>query len=317
MKKKVVVFGGGTGISFLLRGLKQFPVDITAVITVSDNGRSTGKLREEFLMPAMGDIRKVLTNLSESDDKIKDMLEYRFDTYSDLDGHTVGNLIMVAMYNMTGSLKESIRVLSDFLHVSHKVLPLSEDYLTLSCETVDGDIIEGEDEVHNETRKFKRLFYNEEIHVDSEIITSIKEADLLVFSVGSLFTSIIPNLLSKDIINAIDESNARILYTCNAVSQPPETVNYTVGDHVAKINSYLGKRKVNAVIAAGEDHLPQEIVDKYISVENKKRVSVDKDYIKSLDCELIESDLLIIENNYIRHDSLKLATCIFNYLMRL
>jgi len=218
---------------------------------------------------------------------------------------------------MTGSLKESIRVLSDFLHVSHKVLPLSEDYLTLSCETVDGDIIEGEDEVHNETRKFKRLFYNEEIHVDSEIITSIKEADLLVFSVGSLFTSIIPNLLSKDIINAIDESNARILYTCNAVSQPPETVNYTVGDHVAKINSNLGNRKVNAVIAAGEAHLPQEIVDKYISVENKKRVSVDKDYIKSLDCELIESDLLIIENNYIRHDSLKLATCIFNYLMRL
>ena len=142
MKKKVVVFGGGTGLSFLLKGLKQFPVDIIAVISVSDDGRSTGKLREEFLMPAMGDIRQVLANLSDADDEIKDLLEYRFDTYSDLDGHPVGNLMMVAMYNMTGSLRESIKVLSSFLGVNHKVLPLSEDYLTLTCETMDGDIIE-------------------------------------------------------------------------------------------------------------------------------------------------------------------------------
>ena len=160
MNKKVVVFGGGTGISFLVRGLKEFPVDITSVIAVSDNGSSTGKLREEFFMPAMGDIRKVIVNSSNANDKLKDLLEYRFDTYTDLDGHPIGNLIMVAMYNMTGSLKESIKVLSDLLDVRHKILPLSEDYLTLTGETVDGDIIKGEEAVGLEARKFKKLYYD-------------------------------------------------------------------------------------------------------------------------------------------------------------
>ena len=127
MYKKVVVLGGGTGISYLLKGLKDFPVDITAVITVSDNGRSTGKLREEFHTPAVGDIRKVITNLSQIDQPIKDMMSYRFKTSSDLDGHAVGNLILTAMLDITGSLKDSIAQLSKLLDVRHKVLPISED----------------------------------------------------------------------------------------------------------------------------------------------------------------------------------------------
>ena len=151
MNKKIVVFGGGTGISYLLKGLNLFPVDITAVISVSDNGSSTGKLREEFVMPAMGDIRKVITSLSDVDNKIKDLLEYRFNTYSDLNGHPIGNLLMVGMYNMTGSLKESIEVLTNFLNIRHKVLPLSEDYLTLMGETIDGKIITGEEEIYSHT----------------------------------------------------------------------------------------------------------------------------------------------------------------------
>ena len=315
MNKKVVVFGGGTGISFLVRGLKEFPVDITSVIAVSDNGSSTGKLREEFFMPAMGDIRKVIVNSSNVNDKLKDLLEYRFDTYTDLDGHPIGNLIMVAMYNMTGSLKESIKVLSDLLDVRHKILPLSEDYLTLTGETVDGDIIKGEEAVGLEARKFKKLYYDEEIHVDKEIISEISSADLLIFSIGSLYTSIIPHLLSKDIIKAIDDSKARILYTCNAVDQPYETEDYTVGDHIENINKYLGKRKIDAVIVA-DTKLPKNILDKYISSENKKIVEIDKEKIKDLNCKLIKKDMLVIEDGYIRHDSLKLATAIFYYLMR-
>ncbi len=315
MNKKVVVFGGGTGISFLVRGLKEFPVDITSVIAVSDNGSSTGKLREEFFMPAMGDIRKVIVNSSNANDKLKDLLEYRFDTYTDLDGHPIGNLIMVAMYNMTGSLKESIKVLSDLLDVRHKILPLSEDYLTLTGETVDGDIIKGEEAVGLEARKFKKLYYDEEIHVDKEIISEISSADLLIFSIGSLYTSIIPHLLSKDIIKAIDDSKARILYTCNAVDQPYETEDYTVGDHIENINKYLGKRKIDAVIVA-DTKLPKNILDKYISSENKKIVEIDKEKIKDLNCKLIKKDMLVIEDGYIRHDSLKLATAIFYYLMR-
>lgn len=311
MNKKIVVFGGGTGISYLVKGLKNFPVDITCVIAVSDDGSSTGKLREEFFMPAMGDIRQVIVNLSEANDKIKELLEYRYDTYTDLDGHAVGNLIMVAMYNITGSLKESIRVLSDFLHVSHKVLPLSEDYLTLMGETVDGDIISGEEAIGHEPRKIKRLFYDSVLHVDDEIISEISNADLVVFSIGSLYTSIVPHLLSDTIKNALDSSSAKILYTCNAVCQPFETEDYSVSDHVSIINSYLGNRKIDAVLCSNS-LIPDDVIDRYVSSENKKLVDVDRD---NIDCELIEKDLLVIDEGHIRHDSLKLATAVFNYLM--
>ena len=143
--KKVLVFGGGTGLSYLLKGLKDFPVDITAVITVSDNGRSTGKLREEFHIPAVGDIRKVITNLSKTDDNIKKMLEYRFDTTSDLNGHALGNLVLTSLINITGSLKTAIEELSTLLDVENKVLPLTEDSdVTLMAEMNDHQIIKGE-----------------------------------------------------------------------------------------------------------------------------------------------------------------------------
>ncbi len=315
MNKKVVVFGGGTGISFLLRGLKLFPVDITAVITVSDDGSSTGKLREEFLMPAMGDIRNAIVSLSNADEKIKDLLQYRFDTYTDLNGHPIGNLIMVAMYNMTGSLKESIKALSDFLNVRHKILPISEDYLTLLAETSEGEVIRGESEIGHSGKTIKKLYYDEDPVIDKEVISEIKSADLIIFSIGSLFTSIIPNLLSKEVISAIDRSSARLLYTCNAVCQMGETEDFTAADHVASINNYLGKRKIDAVIVS-DSKLPKRVLDKYIAAENKKLVKCDKDRLKEMGCEVIKEDLLVIENNYIRHDNLKFATCIFNYLLR-
>ena len=315
MNKKIVVFGGGTGISFLVRGLKKFPVDLTCVISVSDNGSSTGKLREEFFMPAMGDVRNVIVNLSDADEKIKELLQYRFDTYTDLDGHPVGNLIMVAMYNITGSLKESIKVLGGFLNVRHKILPLSEDYLTLMAETDNGEIIYGESEIGHDRRKIKQLFYDEDPNVDKEVLEEINSSDLIIFSIGSLYTSIIPHLLSSEVVKAIDKSKAKILYTCNAVGQVFETEGFTVSDHVNLINKYLGKRKVDAVIAA-DSNLPSEVLDKYISVENKSLVKVDKNKLDEMDCELILEDLLVIEDNYIRHDDLKFATCIFNYLMR-
>lgn len=315
MNKKIVVFGGGTGISFLVRGLKKFPVDLTCVISVSDNGSSTGKLREEFFMPAMGDVRNVIVNLSDADDEIKELLQYRFDTYTDLDGHPVGNLIMVAMYNITGSLKESIKVLGGFLNVRHKILPLSEDYLTLMAETDNGEIIYGESEIGHDRRKIKQLFYDEDPNVDKEVLEEINSSDLIIFSIGSLYTSIIPHLLSSEVVKAIDKSKAKILYTCNAVGQVFETEGYTVSDHVKMINKYLGKRKIDAVIAA-DSNLPSEVLDKYISVENKSLVKVDKNKLDEMGCELILEDLLVIEDNYIRHDDLKFATCIFNYLMR-
>jgi len=312
--KKVVVFGGGTGITQLLSGIKLFPVDITAVVTVADNGRSTGILREEFDMPAVGDIRKVVLSLSDVDSKIKELLHYRFDTSSDLNGHPIGNLIMVGMYNMTGSLKESIAVMSKFLNVKHKILPLSEDNLTLMGKTEDGMVLEGEHTITEANKLIKKLYYKKEPKVLPEVLKEIEKADMIIFSMGSLYTSILPHIICKEIKTAIDKTKAKILYTCNAVTQPGETPDFAVSNHIKILNNYLGKRKVEYVVAANTT-IPQHIVEKYATAEQKDLVLVDSEEVKKLNCILIESDILTIKDNMIRHKSLKLATAIFNLLM--
>ena len=316
MYKKVVVMGGGTGMSYLLRGLKDFPVDITAVITVSDNGRSTGKLRKEFHTPAVGDIRKVITNLSQIDEPIKEMMSYRFKTSSDLDGHAVGNLILTAMLNITGSLTESIKQLSKLLDVRHKVLPISEDSdLTLMGLDKDGNIIEGEEQITEAHHQFEKIFYKKEPKVLNEVLTSIKEADLIIFSMGSLYTSILPNIICKEVEDALNKTKAPIMYTCNIVTQPGETDNFTVGDHVKLLNRYLDKKKLNVVIA-NNAKIDEEMAKKYESEEQKDPVLIDYSELEKIGVELIEHDLLTIDDNTLKHDSLKLSSLIFSYLMR-
>lgn len=316
MYKKILIFGGGTGLSSLLKSLKDFPVDITAVITVSDNGRSTGKLREEFNTPAVGDIRKVITNLSKIDPEIKKMLEYRFQTTSDLNGHTVGNLILTSMLDITGSLKESIKHLSTLLDVRHKVLPISEDAkLTLVGKTIDGHIIEGEEQITKSKQKFEKIFYKEEPKVLPEVISAIKEADLIIFSMGSLYTSLLPNIICKEVIEEIDKSIAKIMYICNAVTQPGETDNFKVSDHVQLINKYLNNKEIDVVIASNSK-IDDSIAQKYETKEQKDPVLIDKENLEKMNIELIEADLIKIDDNVIRHDSLKLSSIIMSYLMR-
>ena len=317
MYKKVVVLGGGTGMSFLLRGLKDFPVDITAVITVSDNGRSTGKLREEFHTPAVGDIRKVITNLSQIDEPIKDMMSYRFKTSSDLDGHAVGNLILTAMLDITGSLKDSIAHLSKLLDVRHKVLPISEDSdLTLMGLDVDGNVIEGEEQITEAHRKFERIFYKHEPKVLPEVIEEIKKADLIIFSMGSLYTSVLPNIICEEVTQAFNEAKAPIMYLSNIVTQPGETDGFTVGDHVKLLNRYLDEKKVDVVIASNTE-ISEEMAKKYETEEQKDPVLIDYEELEKIGVELIEDDLMVIdEDNTLKHDSLKLSSVIFSYLMR-
>lgn len=316
MNKKIVVFGGGTGISYLLKGLKNFPVDITAVIAVSDNGRSTGRLREEFNTPAVGDIRKVITSLSGIDEPIKKMMEYRFNTSSDLDGHALGNLILTAMLDMNGSLKDSIAYLSKLLDVRHTVLPISEDSkLTLMGKDFEGNIIEGEHQITSANRQFEKIYYKEEPEVVPEVITAIKEADLIIFSMGSLYTSVLPNIICKEVQDAIVESTAPTMYLCNVVTQPGETDKFTVGDHVELLNRYLEKNKLDVVIASNTK-IDKKIAKKYYTEEQKDPVPIDHKRLKELGVELIEDDLIIIEDNILRHNSLKLSSLIFSYLMR-
>ncbi len=316
MHKKVVVFGGGTGISYLLKGLKDFPIDITAVITVSDNGRSTGRLREEFHTPAVGDIRKVITSLSSIEEPIKKMMSYRFSTTSDLDGHALGNLILTAMLDITGSLKESIASLSKLLDVRHTVLPISEDpNLTLMGKDKDGNIIEGEEQITTANRQFEKIYYKKEPKVLPEVLTAIKEADLIIFSMGSLYTSVLPNVICKEVQAALEETKAPLMYTCNVVTQPGETDGFTVSDHIKLLNKYLHKKKIDAVIASNTK-IDKKIAEKYSTAEQKEPVKIDYQELEKVGVELIEDDLIIVEDNILRHNSLKLSSLIFSYLMR-
>ena len=313
--KKIVILGGGTGTSFVLRGLKYFPVDITAVITVSDNGASTGRLREEFSIPAVGDIRKVLSSLSTMPDEIRDVMEYRLSTYSDLNGHAIGNLILTALIRETGSLKTSIEYLSKIMDVKSRVLPLSEDFLTLMGETTDGEVIEGEEEITKANKKYKRFFYKEQPHVLPEVFSAIKEADLIILSIGSLYTSVMPHIICKDVVDAIRNAKANVMYICNAMTQPGETDGFGVSDHVNVLEQYLGKGAIDVVIASNTE-ISKEMLKKYESEEQKDRVPIDYENINKGNYELIEEDLLTTADGTIKHNSLKLSSVIFSYLMR-
>lgn len=314
MKKKITVLGGGTGMSYLLNGLKDFPVNITAITTIADNGKSTGKLREEFSTPAVGDIRKVLTNLSTLPKEIKEVMEYRFNTYSDLNGHPMGNLILTAMLNQTGSLLESIKHLSTLLGVKHTVLPLSEDYLTLMAETVNGEKVVGQEAIAKSNIKIKKLYYQEKPHVLKEVVQAINEADLIIISMGSLYTSIIAHLICKEVIAAIKKSKARVMYVCNAMSQPGEMEAIYVSDYLSILEKYLGKDRINAVVASNTK-ISKEMLSKY-EKEAKDQVRIDYEKLKKRNIELIEDDLITLEDGTIKHNTYKLASIIFSYLMR-
>ena len=314
-KKKVVILGGGTGLSFLLRGLKMYPVDITAIVSVCDDGSSTGRLREEFKTPAVGDVRKVLIALSETEPLVEELLSYRFDTSSDLNGHAVGNLLLTAMTNITGNMSDAIESLSKILNLKGKVVPLTEDNVVLLGKMTDGSIIEGEHNITMCDGIIKDVFYKEKPVVTKEAIDAIAEADSIILSMGSVFTSIIPNLICDEIINAIDKSNANITYVCNLMTQPGETDDYTVSDHIKLFNSFLGKRKVNTVIVNNEE-LDQEIVKKYETLEQKDQVILDRNELEKLNVKVIEDDLVLYENEIIRHNTLKLAFHIFSELVK-
>lgn len=311
MNKKVVVFGGGTGMSYLLRGLKQYPLDITAVVSVCDDGGSTGILRDEFDMLAVGDIRKVLIALSSKEGEFEHLLNYRFTSDGTLNKHTVGNILLAAATNITGSVQQGIRILSKVLDLNGKVMPFTEDPVTLVGEMDDGTIVKGEHYITECPKKIKRVYYEEEPEISKELIDEIHDADIILLSMGSLFTSVIPTLLSKKIRNAIDKSHAKIVYSCNLFTQPGETDGYTVSDHIKTLNSYLGKRKVEYIIA-NSAKISGALADKYATEEQKDPVIVDRDNIKKVCREAILDDLLIIENDVFRHDYFKLGYLIFS-----
>lgn len=313
MNKKVVVLGGGTGMSVLLQGLKKFPLDITAIVSVSDDGSSTGKLREEFNTPAVGDIRRVLISLSETEPLVEKLFNYRFKTCSDLDGHTVGNLILTAAKEITGNLSDGIEALSKVFNLKGKVVPLTEDNVVLMAKMEDGSIVEGEHHITESPKKIKEVFYKEEPIVTPESIEAIKNSDAIILSMGSVYTSIIPNLITKEIINAIDNSSAKIMYVCNMVTQPGETEGFKVSDHINLLNSYLGKRKIEYVLA-NDKKIDENILKRYQTTEQKDQVILDRENLNSV--KLIEDNYFTVIDNIVRHDALKLAFNIFTEVFK-
>lgn len=310
--KKVVVLGGGTGQSTLLKGLKLFPLDISAVVSVCDDGQSTGRLREEFNTFAVGDIRKVIAALSETEPLFEELLNYRFKTTSDLNGHTVGNLLLTALANITGNMQEGIETIGKVLKIKGKVLPFTLESPTLIGKMMDNSIIKGEHNITQSEQQIKEVYYETPVKVNPNVLKAIRNADLIILSMGSLYTSVIPNLLSKELIETIDKSQAKIMYVCNMMTQPGETEGYKVSDHIKVLNRYLGTKKIDIVIA-NNGEIPQNILEKYATEEQKDQVIFDKENLKEL--KVITGNYVTVENNIIRHRVTKLSVDIYDYLL--
>ena len=311
--KKIVVFGGGTGISCLLSGLKLFPVDVTAVITVSDNGSSTGVLKKELDIPAVGDVGKVLLSMANVDDDFVTLLRYRFNKEGSLYNHPVRNILLAALIDIKGNLTEATRYMAQLLNIHGTVLPLTEDKVELVGKSR-GKEYYGEEEVSANVRHIRKLSYDHSIHVVDEIEDKIADADLIVFSPGSLYTSILPHLLAPEILNALAETKAPLMYVANLVTQPGETDGYTVGDHLRILNKYLKNRRIEIVLANNSEIDPV-VAERYITTENKRIVPIDSDRIEKMGTRIIQDSIFCIEDDKIRHNALKTAFLIFSYLM--
>ena len=300
MDKNIVILGGGTGQSVLLRGLKRFPFNITAVVSVSDDGNSSGKIRQELNVPAVGDIRSVLISLSETEDVVEKMINYRFKSNGDLDGHSLGNL------------SNAVLQISKILNLKGEVLPLTDDNVVLMGKMSDGSVIEGEHNITLSDKKIEKIYYKVNPKVNKSVIKRIKDADAIILSMGSVYTSIIPHLLCKEIIKAIDSSDAKIMYVCNVMTQPGETDGFTASDHINLLNSYLGKRKIDTVITNSKK-VSKKTQKIYETLEQKDLVKIDS---KNINIEHINKPLIKIENDKIRHDNMKLALEIMNILVK-
>lgn len=300
-------------MSTLLKGLKLFPVNITSVVTVSDSGSSTGRLREEFNTPAVGDIRRVLISLCD-EESLEELFNYRFDTSSDLDGHTIGNLTLIALTNMFGSLGKAVEVLSNLLNLKGKVLPLTEESPTLVAKKENGEFIENEDKISLTPGNIKKIYYKKSPKINPKVLKAIKDADLIILSMGSVYTSVIPHLLSKEMINAIDNSKADILYITNLMTQPGETENFNVTDHINVFNKYLGKKKIKMVLA-NNGSVSEEIKEKYLTEEQKDVVKIDEEFLKNTKINKKLNNYVRVKDNMLIHNVDILSLDIYSYLL--
>lgn len=296
MRKKVVLFGGGTGLSNVLSKLRRLDIDITAIVTTADNGGSTGKIRNFYDIPAPGDLRRCALALSD-DDSLINAMNYRFD--KNINNHTVGNLVLAAFTDIYGSMKKACEEYCKMLGVKQKVLPISDDSLRLCAKMESGAIIYGEHQISTYPEKIVELFYEDEPQLLEDVLEEVRSADVIIFSCGSLYTSILPNLLFDALRKELDKFDGKIIYLCNLMTQRGETEKYKVSDHVNAINRHLDHHGVDVVIANNNYGVDKNIMNNYVK-EKASLVTIDEDKI---DAKVVSDDLLIIdEDNHIRHN---------------
>ncbi len=311
--KKIVIFGGGSGLSQLLKGIKLFPVEITAVVTVADNGASTGRLRREMHIPAVGDISKVMLSMANVDDDVIDLMNYRFVKSKTLGNHSVKNLLLTALLDLKGNFDNALPVLGNILDLKGTVLPLTEDNINLVGVTKDGTELYGEEQVSKSAKVVDYVTYDKEFVVNPKVMQAVDDADLIIFSSGSLLTSIAPHLIDKSLVKKINEATADKMYICNLFTQPGETDDFTVKDHVDFLEKYLG-HNIDVVIA-NNAIMSSKLAKKYANEEQKDPVLLNQEEFKGTNIKVIADKLFTIEDGYYRHDSLKTGYLIFSYLM--
>ena len=313
-KIKVVTIGGGTGLSVLLRGLKKYPLEITAIVTVADDGGSSGKIRSDMNIPSPGDIRNVIAALSDVEPYLEKMFQYRFDS-GEVKGHPVGNLMIAAMTDIHGDFSTAVKVMSRILNVRGTVLPTTNDIATLDAVLSDGEIIRGESSITKAGGVIDHVYITpSRVKPNEDVLKAIEEADYIIMGPGSLYTSIIPNLVISNVSEKIRESKAKKIYVCNVMTQHGETDNYSVCDHIVAINKHVEENIFDLVIANSRE-FDDSILSKYHK-EKQEPVKIDHEKIEALGIKLIKNnDVGIVDNNTIRHNADKVSELIYDYII--
>ncbi|MEG0151964.1 MAG: YvcK family protein [Cellulosilyticaceae bacterium] len=317
---KVVAIGGGTGLSTMLRGIKKYTSNITAIVTVSDNGGGSGKLRQEMNIAPPGDIRNCLVALANTEPIMEQLLQHRFKEGT-LKGQNFGNLFLAALADVSGSFENAVKVTGNVLAITGKVLPVTLEDVDLHATFENGECIVGETEIVEYSKEHRVMIKDIVLQPSNpmpaeEVIQAIEEADIILLGPGSLYTSIIPNLLVSQVGKTIGCSKAHKIYISNIMSQPGETTGFSVEDHIRAIEKYIGDEAIDTTIVNNQE-VPAEYMAKYIE-EGAHLLAIDKEDSLWQRVKRIEVPLVKVhpDKNYVRHDSYKLADYIFEDIKR-